>query len=162
MSFFKELFTLVKLLFTRISGSEIEVLPMKHFPFSGYAYMMWCGKLIYREGKSYLSRPSDIDLNHESIHLAQAKDCGTWVSYYLSYFWNWLCENPFTSPSKSAYYTNKYEVEAYAKEDDLSYLQRRKRGMVDKYKLMNGKKIFRNCGSSTKFKQEIKEMFADY
>ena len=28
---------------------EAELMPMKHFPFKGYKYMMWCGRIIYRK-----------------------------------------------------------------------------------------------------------------
>ena len=46
----KELWTLAKMLF-QSKPSEIEeakLMGMNHFPFKGYAYMMWCGKMIYR------------------------------------------------------------------------------------------------------------------
>lgn len=46
----KELWTLVKMLFSGKPEyvTDAELLGMDHFPFKGYSYMMWCGKLIYR------------------------------------------------------------------------------------------------------------------
>ena len=48
---FKELWILGKLLFSSKPReiSELELLEMRHFPFSGYKFMSWCGKMIYRE-----------------------------------------------------------------------------------------------------------------
>lgn len=160
MNFFKEIWTFVRLLFTRINTDKVEPLAMKHFPFSGYAYIMWCGKIIYREDKKYLANPSAVDMNHENIHLEQAKDKGTWAKYYLSYLWHWVKNNPFSS---SAYYLIPEEVEAYAKENDLSYIERRSPGMVSKYKLIYPKKVWKQVGSSSyAFKKFIKEIFEEY
>ena len=50
MNIFKETFQLVKMLFTDIEKTnEVKTYPMTHFPFNGYKYMMWCGKLIYKD-----------------------------------------------------------------------------------------------------------------
>lgn len=135
MNIFKETFQLVKMLFSDIEKTnEVKTYPMSHFPFSGYKYMMWCGSLIYRDKFPQYRTLKEIDKNHEMIHLHQAKDCGSWTKFYLSYLWAWICKNPFR---KSAYYRNKYEVEAYAKENDLTYLERREKNNVDKFKKYN-------------------------
>ena len=43
-----ELIKLIKMLFTPIKDvNELNLIGMKHFPFKGYKYMMWCGNIIY-------------------------------------------------------------------------------------------------------------------
>lgn len=50
MNIFKEIWTFVKLLFVNIDNvDKVEPLAMTHFPFKGYKYIMWCGKVIYRD-----------------------------------------------------------------------------------------------------------------
>ena len=50
MNIFKEIWTFVKLLFVDIDNvDKVEPLAMTHFPFKGYTYLMWCGKVIYRD-----------------------------------------------------------------------------------------------------------------
>ena len=46
-----EIITLIKMLFTSKPSDffEVELMPMKHFPFKGYKYMMWCGRIVYRK-----------------------------------------------------------------------------------------------------------------
>ena len=47
----KELWVLVKLLFGKRQPKDIDkvsLMGMDHFPFVGYKYLMWCGKMIYR------------------------------------------------------------------------------------------------------------------
>lgn len=81
----KELWFLIKLLFHRTRDSEVEVLLLKHFPWNGYKYMMWCGKVITTKDK-YLT-PSEKSLRHERIHLKQAQMYSHWYKYYLRYAW---------------------------------------------------------------------------
>ena len=50
MNIFKEIWTFVRLLFVNIDNvDKVEPLAMTHFPFKGYKYIMWCGKVIYRD-----------------------------------------------------------------------------------------------------------------
>lgn len=115
----KELLFLARLLF---SGSpkkveKLEIVEMKHFPFEGYLSMSWCGRLITR-------KPGQIDVitkNHETIHLSQAKQYSSWLCFYAAYLFQWLKGNPLKKPFKSAYYTNPFEVEAYANEYEMDY-----------------------------------------
>lgn len=109
----KELWYLIKLLFSHISN-ELEIVKLKHFPFSGFAYMMWCGKLITKT-----DNPIDkYDYNHENIHLQQAQLVGSWWKYYLTYLWEWIKGNPFR---KSSYYMIPFELEAYMNDCYLDY-----------------------------------------
>ena len=113
----KEFFTLAKMLFQRINKDDkVTVEVMQYFPFKGYSAMMWCGTIIIREDcEEDINR---LVLNHEEIHLAQAKVKGNWFKYYISYLWNWFKHNPL---AQSSYYLNKYEGEAFANETDLGY-----------------------------------------
>ena len=126
MKFLKELFMLIKILFTvkLDKVDKLEFIKTKYFPPKGFLFCMWCGKLLYREEKDSIinSNESYIKtlLHHEQIHLDQAKNAGSFLKFYLLYFWNWL--KNFSFSKKGAYYTNKYEVEAYANENNLDYV----------------------------------------
>lgn len=126
---FRELWQLIKLLFqTKPSEvNEVELLEMKYFPFKGYKYLMWCGKMIYRndmiekrkkEWKTLTFLTSKV---HETIHLNQAKRSGSWAKYYWQYFKEWIKGGIIMAPVSSAYYTNPFEMEAFANERFSSY-----------------------------------------
>lgn len=121
----EELFYLIKLLFTRIPNS-LEIVRLNHFPFKGYVAMMWCGRLITKQ--DYI--PAIVE-NHELIHLKQAQVKGSWIKYYLSYLYQYLKRLP---GSKKAYYTNPYEVEAYANEQNFKYTQDYNKEEIRKYR----------------------------
>lgn len=129
MNFFKELFTLIKFLFKDKPSDyeKVELYEMNHFPFKGYKYMMFCGKMIYRsDNKEKIeaeigTEKFNISTNHETIHLKQAQTKGSWISYYITYLWEWIKGNPIIHPSQSAYYTIPYEMEAYGNEFDFDY-----------------------------------------
>lgn len=158
MSFFKELWFMVRALFKNKPSEKdfVEIKQMEHFPFKGYLAMSWCGYLLTRYS------PDNIDtetVNHETIHLMQAKDEGSWIRFYLKYLLEWIKGGAFFV--SSSYYTMKYEVEAYAKEGDESYLFRRKKGEVERFKLDDRRKTFKECGSSYWFKIYIRNLFKD-
>lgn len=75
-----------------------ELLPMKHYPFKRYRFMMWCGRMIYRaENKENIDRYMQTyagkeSMTHETIHLRQAQVIGSWVKYYWRYFVEWVKE----------------------------------------------------------------------
>ena len=118
----KELWLLIKLLFTPLTD-KLELISLKHFPFKGYLFMMWCGKMIYRQENetkvldNLRTQKGLRSTRHETIHLMQAKDRGSWIKFYLIYLWEWIKGNPLIHPSQSAYYTIPFEVQAYALED---------------------------------------------
>ena len=68
--------------------------------------------------------------NHEMIHLRQAQATGdSWLRFYLLYIWYWLRALPMNRKMKhAAYLLNPFEMEAYGRMHDLSYLQRCKDG----------------------------------
>lgn len=151
MKAIKELFKLIKLLFKDKpqDHNEVELIAMDHFPFKGYLFMMWCGKMIYRTDNTdkvnfhLTTQKGKESINHETIHLYQAKDRKTWIKYYLKYAWEWLKGNPITHPSSSAYYTIPYEIEAYANQSNLDYLKTRTKDSVNKYIIKNRKKTYK-------------------
>lgn len=158
---FKELFILISLLFkskpSGILGKDLEIITMKHFPFKGYRYMSWCGKVVTRSEKEGVikrfltTRPGKVSQTHEYGHAVQAESehGDNWFRYYLSYFWNWLMENPFSNPSSSAYFTNRYEVEAYAKEEDANYWANYNRSNLrGKYSIKGAKNLYRKLGGT--------------
>lgn len=111
----KELWTLIKLLFTGRPSDfqEEEKLKMNYFPFRGYKYMSWCGYIISRKDNPEIPLP---DWIHENIHLYQAKRHKFWIGYYLAYLWNFLIGFIVIWSWKGAYKTSMYELEAYANE----------------------------------------------
>ena len=129
MNIFKELWTLGKVMFKSKPKDHdtLTFMPMSHFPFKGYSFMMWCGNLVYREKKQdwvdeYFKTKRGINtMRHETIHLKQAQIRGTWWKYYMRYIKEWFKGNPFFFPRESAYYTIPFEMEAYANEDKEGY-----------------------------------------
>ena len=119
---FKELWYLIKLLFSDITNQKAEVVKMKHFPFQGYSAMSWCGKVITRK-----DNVSDKVLNHERIHLEQAielaklEKTNTWLTYYWQYLKYWIKGGPIMAPASAAYYTIPFEMEAYGNEHNFDY-----------------------------------------
>ena len=63
--------------------------------------------------------------NHEMIHLRQAQSCGdSWIRFYLLYIWYWLTGLRMNRIMKhAAYLLNPFEMEAYARMNDLDYLK---------------------------------------
>ena len=73
--------------------------------------------------------------NHEMIHLRQAQACGdSWLRFYLLYIWYWVknrtcltfCSGGSAIRRKmkhAAYLLNPFEIEAYARMNDLNYLK---------------------------------------
>lgn len=162
----KELWILIKMLFASnpkdISG--VVVKDMKHFPFKGYKAMSWCGYIIHRIGTSVIDNKT---ITHETIHLNQAKRSGSWFKYYWQYFIEWLKGGIIMAPVSAAYYTNPFEMEAYANEDKPEYPE----GMIiyednystlefTKYIIKNGrKKVYKNAGYTPRdWKEYIKHI----
>lgn len=143
MSKIKELWWMAKQLFTKIDKDRVEYKQMEHYPYTGYAAMSWCGYLLTKKDKDKIVPRT---WNHENIHLMQAKDKGSWLKYYWSYLVQWLKGNPLIHPASAAYYTNCYEMEAYANAENLDYLNTRKSEDLNKYKIKNRKKTYKKYG----------------
>lgn len=164
ITFFKELLQFIKMLFTSNPSdyNKVELMEMEKFPFSGYKYMMWCGKMIYRSDKkdsimASIGTATYIkDVTHETIHLKQAQVRGTWLNYYWKYLCEWFNGNPFTQPFNSAYYTIPFEMEAYANEDNPDYAENYNGKYLHCYDIKDRKETYRKYGNSYKWKQYIK------
>lgn len=161
----KELWILIKMLFGQ-KPKDIEVVQlmgMKHFPFRGYKYMMWCGIMIYRNdmykirAEEWQTESFKISQNHEMIHLAQAKLYGSWIKYYWKYLKEWIKGNPIINPASSAYMTIPFEVEAYANEKKSMYWKQYDGTNLPKYTLTNRKKLYRTIGREN-WKNYIKKL----
>lgn len=135
--------------------NEMKIIVMKHFPFKGFTAMSWCGKIIVRNKQNV----DDALINHETIHLKQAQTRGSWIRYYLSYLKEWIKGNPFKRPYISAYYTNPYEMEAYANEGDKNYTAEYNKTNIDKYYLDDRKTIYIKQGENpSSWKKYIKTL----
>lgn len=73
---------------------------------------------------------SEKDFNHEAIHTAQMKEM-LYVFFYIWYFVEWLIE--IFHYGSTAYNTNTFEREAFANDDNLTYLATRPRFAWWKY-----------------------------
>ena len=165
-TFLKELWQMVKMLFSSKPNvsNELELLAMQCFPFQGYKYMMWCGKMIYRKKNeerilSEINTPSFLkNKTHETTHLkqAQVKGRNSWLRYYLIYVWEWIKGNPIIHPASSAYYTIPFEMEAYANEDDVSYLDNYDGRYLHCYDIKDRKNTYRKYGNSRAWKEYVK------
>lgn len=155
MNWFKETFWLIKTPFQSKPENKIIMKRMDYYPFSGYKYMMWCGFCLYTKDKFEIM--SEQDERHETIHVLQAKDLGSWIKYYWKYFVEWLSKNPIYD-SKRAYRMNKFETEAYAKEDESDYINTRNPFNVDKFKIKDWKSWYKSNGGYN-FYKSVKEYF---
>lgn len=147
-TFIKETSKLVQMLFASKPKDfdSLQTMEMKYYPLGKYDYLTWCGKCIIRKGST---EPTEQDINHENIHLTQAKDVGSWIKYYVKYLWSWMKLSPFFGTY--GYYLNKFETEAYAKEDDLEYIARRPANNVEKFDQDDKSGIWKTSRESSYF-----------
>ena len=69
---------------------------------------------------------SDKTLNHEMIHTEQMKEM-LYVFFYLWYLIEWLVRIIILIDSHKAYRSISFEQEAYSNQENLTYLEGRKR-----------------------------------
>ena len=93
-------------------------------PFQGFQAINLFGVLFVRGN----ARIDDITLNHEKIHTAQIKEM-LYVFFYVWYAIEWLIR----LPKGNAYRNISFEREAYANDDNLTYLETRRRFAFVKY-----------------------------
>lgn len=88
-------------------------------PFKGFAACNLFGVIFARkELKSH-------QINHEMIHTAQMKEL-LYVGFYLWYFFEWLILLLYYRNAKKAYYSIRFEKEAYSHQFDYAYIKNRK------------------------------------
>lgn len=153
--YFKELLWMASRLFSAVpADNKLSLRRSEFFPGKDYAYLMWCGVLIYREER--LSKIDSVSLNHERIHLCQARAKGSWLRYYWSYLWQLMKGWGFGGPKMAAYYTNPYEMEAYANERVMGYCSFYKPLNMKRYFVNNRRKVFEeNRGSWRRFLYDL-------
>ena len=96
-------------------------------PFPGFAAINLFGILFVRKNATI----TDNMIRHESIHTEQMKEM-LYIFFYLWYVIEWFIKlfkygDGSKSNGNSAYRNISFEREAYANEDDVTYLERRKR-----------------------------------
>ncbi len=119
----------------------MKIIRNKYIPFKGFRAINLFGVLFVRGN----ARINERTIRHEAIHTAQIAEVmiasvpfalllwlftNVWLglllfiaSYYLWYVIEWLIR----LPKGNAYRNISFEKEAYANQDDLSYLKSRKR-----------------------------------
>ena len=168
----KELWILAKMLFlskpSDILRKDLELVVMNHFPFKNFTFMCWCGSVILRQkNKALLERflqteRGRVSITHEYGHAIQAESehGDNWCRYYLSYFWHWVKHCLWMNPSSACYYINRYEVEAFAQEENPKYWENYNRyNLRTKYTIKNGKKKWIELGSNAQtWKDYVKSL----
>lgn len=160
-NFLKELWLLIRMLFQSkpTDFEELELMETNYFPLGDAAYLTWCGKCVYRKtNNSITGNPTKYVINHENIHLAQAKDYKSWLRYYTAYLWQWI--KSFPPLSNRAYYLNKFEIEAYAKDHDLDYLKSRKHNAADEFDFPEKFNAWKNSATPSEYVIYIKNKFS--
>jgi len=122
-------FAIVRLMFNSTRPSRLHDMKAVKDAFwlkPGYAALTFFGYIVtatQHEADSMNER-YDILKNHEMIHLRQAQDChDSWLLFYLRYLWFHLCSLTYNLKKRNAaYWMNPFEIEAYAHETDLNYL----------------------------------------
>jgi len=96
----------------------------KLIPFGSFRAINLFGILFVRKN----ARLGERTLNHERIHTAQWRELW-YVGFLLWYLVEWIVR----LPKGNAYRNISFEREAYANDDNLTYLETRKRFAFVKY-----------------------------
>jgi hypothetical protein len=80
---------------------------------------------IHNSSPFWRNRASRI-INHESIHIKQQAEMLV-IFFYLWYFVEWFIKIFIYRSTRKAYYAISFEREAHENDDNLDYLQSRKR-----------------------------------
>lgn len=100
----------------------MKIIKNKIIPPRGFTYVNLFGVLFTRRDKKI----SDVTFNHEMIHTEQMKEM-LYVFFYLWYLIEWLIRLIILRDSYKAYRAISFEQEAYANQENLTYLDGRKR-----------------------------------
>ncbi len=98
------------------------ILVFKHFFRKNYVGLSLWPFIILREA-SY--KQDEVLLHHERIHLKQQQEL-LLLGFYIWYFLEWLFRTLWYFDSYRAYQNISFEREAYANEENLSYIKTRK------------------------------------
>ena len=72
-------------------------------------------------------------INHESIHIQQYRELFV-IGFYLVYMWDFITGFIKFKNGREAYYSIRFEKEAYANDHNLKYLKDREKFAWRKYK----------------------------
>ena len=103
----------------------MKIIRNKLIPFKGFRAINLFGILFVR-GNAIIN---DRTIRHEAIHTAQMKEM-LYVGFYIWYVIEWLIR---LFMEGNAYRNISFEREAYSNEDDVIYLESRKRFTWIKY-----------------------------
>jgi hypothetical protein len=104
--------------------TSITAIKNKIIPFGRFTAINLFGIVFYKD------RISEIGLNHERIHSAQAADLSSfrimgWILFYLLYIKFYVIN--LIKGSEDAYYDIPFEKEAYENQNNLNYINERER-----------------------------------
>ena len=99
-----------------------KIVKNRFIPPRGFSYVNLFGVLFTTRDIPI----SDVSLNHEQIHTEQMKEM-LYVFFYLWYLIEWLIRLIILRDSHKAYRAISFEQEAYANQENLTYLEGRKR-----------------------------------
>jgi hypothetical protein len=100
----------------------MKTIVSKRFPPKGYVAMTLWPFLIVR--KEY-HPVSERTLNHEAIHAAQQKETGI-ILFYLWYGIEYVIRRLWYGSHSKAYRGICFEAEAYANDNNMEYVEKRK------------------------------------
>lgn len=103
-------------------GKDAVTVPNHILPLPAFGCMNLFGYLLCKDSIS------EKTLNHENIHTEQMKEM-LYVGFYLWYCFEWAYQGVvwFFNKDMLPYHFITFEQEAYENDDNLSYLQTRKR-----------------------------------
>ena len=129
----------------------MKIIRNNYIPFQGFKAFFFCGILFVRGN----AKIDDVTMNHESVHSRQWTECGVaalialapliliglwwlWLilsvfAFYILYGIEWFIKLFIYRNSHKAYKNTSFEREAYSNEDDVIYLESRKRFAWIKY-----------------------------
>nr|DAJ27968.1 MAG TPA: hypothetical protein [Caudoviricetes sp.] len=91
------------------------------FPFGDYSTCNVLGFILFTKSDALSPRT----LRHERIHSRQILETFV-IGFYLWYALEYLIIRLFHRKQEDAYYDVSFEEEAYANQDDVNYLEKRK------------------------------------
>lgn len=100
----------------------MKIVRNKYFPIQGYKAINLFGILFVKQN----ARLSDIDINHEAIHSEQRREV-LWIFYGLWYVIEYLIRLICYRSFDKAYKNLLFEQEAYEHQDDLNYIDYRRK-----------------------------------
>ena len=101
---------------------DMKVVKNRFIPPIGFSYVNLFGVLFTRRDRLI----SSVELNHEQIHTEQMKEM-LYVFFYLWYLIEWFVRLIMLRDSHKAYRSISFEQEAYSNQENLTYLEGRKR-----------------------------------